>query len=573
MTPFTHPTIKQIFPNWMGLVEIAVESYIKKHPTIAPNDAFSKNKLQQNPIFKWMQQCELKIVVKKGEYDYDGEAKDDIFMVENLDEFYNYLFENAKQYPEVTKTDKKVLAVDTETTGLSTQWKLIGGKFVTDTTIVGVPISFNSNLGFYIPTAHTEEDGLPNWDWDSEVKPFMQKVINNFELVFHNLAYDLAVLTNNGCTFIPDTLHDTLLISKMMNNQEFFPPFIGHGLKKLSEYVLGRKVLEINELMSNKDRVAFDLLPVVNAYTYAATDAIGTFGLFEEFVIKDTFGRNPYKYQKFAMRLMNKSVYYAVGSTGYGLPIDYDFLYNNTISMIIRQLRIETKFDAMLKRYEYQDIKITSPLIANFVVHIFQQNWKGETEELYKYIQDSFGMNRKVTTLKSGSVKEEFPLNDEVISQMKSSKKLDFLSDTSKKDINLLLDMLILYRTLNKDLASMVAILHSCFRDDRNIVITPIGLNIFGTDTHRFSNQKGKGAYPVYTQFKKLKTKDNAYLLFGNGITPALNSQGMPSTALKMQKGKKLKKVPTYIAEHYKKLKEEAEERLKNLISSNLTKK
>jgi len=326
-------------------------------------------------------------------------------------------------------------------------------------------------------------------------------------------------------------------------------------------------MIEINEVMQldAKKNIRFDLLPAVNAIAYTCSDAVNTFALFKHMVIDDKDGRNPYKYQNLVTRVMMAAVYMTVSSISYGMPVDYDFLYNRLKTIIIREIIIERKFREISNKYGFGDISLSSPLVGNLLVKIIKNKWDGDEDNLISMLDDKFGMKRKITKLKSGKIKEDIPSNDSVINSLRNGvHDLKFLDDESIRDIIFILDMLETYRTLDKDRAIYLSMFFSARKDDRNQYVVPIGLKIAGTDTLRYANNKGNGAYNYWLSVKKLKTKDKPVLNSGNGVTPSLNAQGMPSNNMYIEKLKKADK----ITDKMKEIEIEADNIIKEMVVS-----
>ena len=541
ITPFIHPLAKDVYQEWEELTEQAISEFeSKKLIKIELSDQFTPRRLvETSDVFLWMKECEFKIISKNNPS--NEIVKDEYMMcINSLEELKQYFIDNAVITYDKLKNDKPIIAIDTETTGLSTNYVIKHGKPVYDTEIVGVPIAISDKEGIYIPLKHTGEDGINNWNVE-EVRDFVQWLMDNYNLIMHNAQYDVSILTNLGVIIDKDKIIDTMLLSKLQHDYEFQPLNIGHGLKGLSGYKLNRKMLEINEILGLKKKtfIRFDLLPTYNAFTYAISDAINTFALFKHMVLDNKDGRNPYEYQNLSTRVAMKSVYYTCGTINYGLPIDKDFLFKRTKTLIIRIIMLQEKFNQIIEKYNYEHFSISSPLIGNFLVHILKNKWDGDEDNFYKFIEEKLHLKRKLTQLKD-RIKEEFSTSDDVLSHILSSiDNTTTFDDVTKSDVKDIINMVSIFRSLNKDKATYIAILHAVRKDERNMWVTPIGLRLLSTDTGRFSNMKGTGGYPEYVAFRQLKTKQKGVIVTANGITKALNAQGMPSTSPKVKSFKK----------------------------------
>lgn len=559
---FIYDKVPMEIPEYQELINKQIPDF---ESPLEVSDVFLPHNFAK--MHQWVNECNFNLVVNEVEEDKIPES------------VKNYLFSDDENFSrlkqiiqeKVVKYDgfaKPIIALDLETSGLSTKGKLIKGRFVPDVEIISVPIAISDKEGFVIPVKHTETDGIKNFDWETQVKPFIQWLVDNYHIVLHNAQFDLAHLSNWGVLIKNVSITDTMLVSKLMNNQEFMPMNIGHGLKALSEYVLNRKMLEINEILNlkTKTHISFYKLPATNALTYAVSDAMNTYGLFKAFVIDDIYGRNPYKEQPLTTKIVHQALYYVISSLQYGLLIDKDRLINTIKTINIRMILLEEKFSAILNKYNFKDeLSVVSPMVSVIIVnYILKSQWKGDENNFYKYIEDYFGLVRKISKLKDGTIKEQFNMDDSILSKFKNAlSNSEFLSEESKQDIKTLLEIISLYRSLTKDIAIYYGILYNLYIDDRNHFFVNINLRYFGTDTLRFANEKGSG-HSRYATFNKLKTKNNCKLKMGNGVTHSLNTQGMPSEPPKLVK---LKKVITKLPK-MEELEREAERRIINTLVS-----
>ena len=171
-------------------------------------------------------------------------------------------------------------SVDLETEGLNSRPDKKTG--LTRCKIVGVCLSFDFYKGVYIPLAHLDEGSI-----NLPVPAVMQQIKRLYAgceyLVFHNFKFDGEFLRVYGLTMEdPSKIHDTLLLSHVINAARK-----SHGLKDLSNELLGRNMIEIKELFRDKRMgVAFQTLSPRAALRYAASDAMNTLGLFDYLMAK-----------------------------------------------------------------------------------------------------------------------------------------------------------------------------------------------------------------------------------------------------------------------------------------------
>lgn len=175
---------------------------------------------------------------------------------------------------------KKVIAFDTETTGLDT----ISDK------IVGMSLAVDSSRGAYIPIRHMAAGGdlfaantiAPNQLDIETIRKHLWPIFTNKNIVKvgHNLKYDLHILENMGWdTSAIRPVDDTMLLSYALHGS-----LHGHGLDELATKYLGHTDIPFSSLFPAGTRDAdkhFDTLPIETAAPYAAEDASVCFTLYE----------------------------------------------------------------------------------------------------------------------------------------------------------------------------------------------------------------------------------------------------------------------------------------------------
>ncbi len=166
----------------------------------------------------------------------------------------------------------KILAIDTETTGLNQ----ISDK------IVGISIAIDDGHGAYIPIRHRSAaldlfgtDTLaPNQISIDAVRDALWPYFTNPDIVKigHNLKYDLHIMSNEGWdTTQIRPIDDTMLISYALYGARH-----GHGLDELARTYLGHENIKFSSLFPPKTRdcdMHFDTLAIDTATPYAAEDA------------------------------------------------------------------------------------------------------------------------------------------------------------------------------------------------------------------------------------------------------------------------------------------------------------
>lgn len=147
-----------------------------------------------------------KAVEKIKQYASDSftkEIKDENFVgILDREEAYNYLVE-------VLESNAPFVALDTETTAL----------YPRDGYIIGVSISYKKGYGKYIIADI----------FDEELVQLLQKIIDKYIIVFHNLKFDVAMLEYHfNLSFDKERVHDTILMHYVLDENG------SHSLKDLA---------------------------------------------------------------------------------------------------------------------------------------------------------------------------------------------------------------------------------------------------------------------------------------------------------------------------------------------------
>jgi DNA polymerase-1 len=158
--------------------------------------------------------------------------------------------------------DKKVIAVDTETSSLNPL----------ETELVGISFSYAPNKACYIPLAHKEKS-LKKAIVLKKIKPLLEDP--SIKKVGQNIKFDFIVLKQNGIEI--DPIEDTMLISYTLD-----AGVNRHNMNVLSEIHLGHKPITFKELVgSGKNKLNFSDIELTRASEYAAEDADVTLRLYE----------------------------------------------------------------------------------------------------------------------------------------------------------------------------------------------------------------------------------------------------------------------------------------------------
>lgn len=193
-----------------------------------------------------------------------------ITTVDELDEF-------------LSKIDK-ILAVDTETTGLNQM----------SDKIVGISLAISATNGVYIPIRHRDNNAnvlfASNQISDNQLK--LNQVYEKLWPIFtnpnilkigHNLKYDFHIMENEGWNTSKITpFDDTMLLSYALYGARH-----GHGLDELAQKYLGHQNIAFASLFPPKTKDAdmhFDMLSIQDATPYAAEDACVCFALYKKMI-------------------------------------------------------------------------------------------------------------------------------------------------------------------------------------------------------------------------------------------------------------------------------------------------
>lgn len=168
--------------------------------------------------------------------------------------------------------DTRIVAVDTETTGLTPA--LID--------LVGISLSPAAGQACYIPLAHGRgtdllgEQTAPQLSLAAvmaALKPLLEDpgVIK----VAHNVKYDLQMFLKHGVDF--SAPHDTMLLSYVLDGTAH-----GHGLDELAQLFCNHTMISYDEVTgTGRNRIPFSQVPLDKARDYAAEDADYTLRLYE----------------------------------------------------------------------------------------------------------------------------------------------------------------------------------------------------------------------------------------------------------------------------------------------------
>lgn len=186
------------------------------------------------------------------------------------------LIRSIEQLKDILKSKPKKIGFDTETTGLNPELDRL----------VGISISFNKNVGYYIPIAH--DDKFKDYNLGKEAIEIVYKALVEADIVFmFNSRFDMRIMeyTDSKFDMLKVNTIDTQLTTHYAD-----PEFRMHDLKTMERHFLGLHRIDLAETLKLRkiDSFNFSLIHPEDALFYAATDGISTYEL----------GLETYKYYK-----------------------------------------------------------------------------------------------------------------------------------------------------------------------------------------------------------------------------------------------------------------------------------
>lgn len=502
-----------------------------------------KEALKPQPI---MPQLEKDIIEQVAEHKWLKNTETILYHTESLDALVEMLYKEANTAPSyINKDERPIIALDLETTGLNKGIKLIQGQIQHFNHIVGVCVGLNANKGFYIPVNHTEIDKIPNYPV-KDIIAFLQRLVDEFYVIYHNAVFDQEVMALNGVEFKNSAFADTLLLSFLMGWKEDYKQL---GLKFLSKTMLERPMLEINEITGNKGEVRMQTAPARNAYVYGCSDAMNTYGLFNYIVGSK---ENPFKTQSFKTKLVHLSVSSTRSMFRVGLPFGYDIGIRTTKTLIRRMIMLENIFFAKVSKPNI-NISSSSQLgyhLYSLLIKESADKFNGGQEiikgsKLYndfvKKVKADFNMEVKDSPTKADPNKIRVNSGDDVLKAMYANlNKWGFISEATADEIYIICEIMSEYRTLANKLKIYIGLVRNCYNDDLNMNRAPIALRLLGARTGRFSNAGSKDGAWDRIELDELKKGIVPRFIEGKGVCE-FNAQGLSHESGHWKQLKKVK--------------------------------
>jgi len=144
--------------------------------------------------------------------------------------------------------------------------------------IVGIALSWEPHVGYYVPVAHRDEAStqLPLEDVLDALRPLLED--GKVKVYGQNFKYDDIILRRNGL-HVAHVAFDTMMASYLIDADKR-----EHNLDRLAGDLLGYKAMSYNEVTDKKrgSQLSFDEVSVDKATRYAAEDAEVVFTLVQK---------------------------------------------------------------------------------------------------------------------------------------------------------------------------------------------------------------------------------------------------------------------------------------------------
>ena len=546
--------------EFMQSVEMGAEKVLKPlHDNIIyeGESTLDKKFVQELEGMGWMKECKFHLVHSK----LKSKQKN------ILDNLINTLKKKAIIVPElVSDCGLPILAIDTETTSLITDFKIYGGEINTEVTLVGIPLAVNEYEGYYIPVNHNETDKVKNFDKDI-IQYFLQRLSDEFFLILFNANYDFNVLHLEGIRIHYQQYADIMVIGSALGFDTMIGSVEGFGfslgLKNLSNYFLNRKALEITEVLGSKQHIVFSRLPAKYATSYAVPDAINTFYLFKHLVLDETDeDYNPYMFNTSILTLNHKVLFQSSSMFKSGLPLNNLENLENNVKTILNRLEVLEQTYSKIRDSEKYPIgtpeKVNSFLASKIINEILLESIQStisldlldkkhkhytKVQGFLSVIADDFGVIIKRDENKSRGVFLKFETRKvgygksakgvPVLELTKSAVKTDYwkkmLHPQTLKELLTISELVDEYRGLILERGRIGKMYRYAVSDDRGYSTARVDLRIFGTDTKRYSNSGGTGN----DRFTFTGTNLNILNYTSGNSLCGLNAQGLPATPYK----------------------------------------
>lgn len=545
--------IPRMFVKELDKLDILKNSIAKVFKPLTSKIAYEKDgyldktNLEATPEMEWLKKVKFKLIAP-----VRGKTEKEV-----LDKLIGTLKKECLITPDyVSDLGLGIVALDTETTGLNVTMKTEGGQVITNIDLVGVPIASSDKKGYYLPVLHNGTDGVKNFSSES-IRYFLQRVVDEFFIVYFNYDYDGSVLLYQGVEQKPKQYADIMHVGNALG-LDTLPDLYGSlGLKRLSDYFLDRKMLEIHEVVGSKNYIVFSSISATDATVYACSDAVNTAGLFNVLVLDiEEEEQNPYKYNGDMLYLDHQTLFHHISMFKHGLPLNHlDSLTSNLKTIYNRMTLLEDSY-ANIKHSE--DYAIGTPEKVNMFIaktvlenalrkykitlteDIFNPKHKQATkiENILHNIDDHFGIILKMASNKSrgdfikaetrkvgwGKSAKGVAVLDYTKIAIKNEYWLAVLSSRCIKNLSVIVNTTDNYRGLVLEAGRLGKMLRYAVGDDRGYAVVDGGLRFSKADTRRYTNSAGTGGDRIIFGGAN---QTNPVFYAGNGLS-GINMQGLP---------------------------------------------
>lgn len=456
--------------------------------------------------------------------------------------------------PKKNISNKPLIALDLETTGIDVTYFKIGGKTIHTCYITGICLAFldedYNEHSIYIPVMHTESDGVPNLNYKKAIQ-ILTDIVTNFSPVYHNSLYDRDVSSLNGVIYKDiGGYFDTMNIVNQTDIK--LDEYARMGLKELSKNVLDREQITLS-MIDAKD-TGYHNLAYSEMEIYAHSDASNTLALFKHFV--DNYPEL-FIDGLSLMQIDAKAMDVTWNFNRRGFPADKTYMELALRDVLRRELLLFRAFDDIMTELGCEEeIYITKlEAISKHLITVYIDNFAkfverktgatldvwGNQEHQQKFkvaVLDDLGVEVKMKALKSGEVKLTHSMDVHHLEHLiETVETVRWIEPTTAEKIVELCEVLLNVSSILQNANSYyVPFLKSLTFDDSGFYKLPVALKFSGTVTTRYSNKSGK---PSSLIINRLKTKTTFGLKIDSGLS-GVNAQGLPSASYKLMEAKRI---------------------------------
>lgn len=552
--------------NDVDKVNKALDPIISEIP-YREDSTLNKEVVQEIEGMEWMKEVEFHLAYAQ------LTSEEQSIQIENkyLDNLIDKLKKSAMVVPEyISECGQMMVALDTETTSLVVDFKIYGGTLNRELSLVGIPLAVSSSEGYYLPVNHNETDGIRNFSERAIIR-FLQRLVNEFFVIYFNFEYDASVLQLHGIRLDSERYADVYHIANAIGVDTLPDIGFSKGLKALSKYFLDRKMLEVNEVVGSKSHIIFSRISAKDAITYAIADAVNTFGLFEELVLnEDSEDYNPYLYNGTILTLDHKTLFHSISMFRHNLPLnDLEGLAENLKTILNRVLILNETYMKIDGAKDYSigssdavnyflGSKILNELLVDTVgktlnINMLRpENLEKRVKVFIDAISEDFALECKIEVNKSrgefikfatrktgwGKSAKGLPVLEYIKKNIHNEYWAKMLSEEFRDEIYFIADLTDNYRGMILETQRLGKMYRYAEADDRGYATANINLRFSSADTRRFKNSSGNGGSRLIFSGKDLHLIS---YYGGNGLC-GINAQGLPSTPYNIVRGKSSEK-------------------------------